>query len=289
MTISGKYRIFEDGALVAEADNVLTTAGKKEILGMIAGTSDRISRMVLGVGDAAVSASDTTLHMPYVVTNVDFSVPLFGGASSKIVYKSRLDEGVSGVLWEIGCYNGNYTRNPFLLNWGDATADANNIAGPAGGVPGNEVRMGPTSPQLSTTTPFVISVDTAAGDLKLTDKIALGVKPSTATPCTVTVVLTDASNLTATAVYTTAANTNYQVLSLAISSWSVQSGFDWNRISLASATKQNVANNIIIDGLSILSPTQAGTLLSHAKYTTGVVKRTGVRMDVEYELTFNLG
>lgn len=285
MTISGKYRFFEDGELVAEVDNVLTTAGKREILGMIAGTSGKIARLGLGVGNSAVSATDTTLTMPLVDVPVDFSVPLFGGASSKVVYKSRVDETISGVIYEIGCYNTPGGFRPLLINFGDADTD---IAGPAGGNTSNDVRIGPTSPQITSTTPFTLVQQASAGDLLATDNIALAVKPASAVASVLTVVLTDVNNVTASKTYTLAANTNYQVVKHPVSAWTINTGFSWNDIASVSVTRDAAANNIILDGLSILAPGKSGTLLSHAVYGTGVVKRLGVRLDVEYELTFNL-
>jgi hypothetical protein len=286
MTVTGRYRFLEEGNVVAEFDNVLTTAGKREILGMIAGTSTRITRLGLGVGDATPDAADKTLFMPLVDTPVDFSVPLFGGASSKIVFKSRLDETVAGVIYEIGCYNSPEINEPLIFNFGDGLTD---FAGPAGGGV-NDVRIGPTSPKIVDTTPLVVDKVASAGDLRSTDTIALACKPSTTAASVLTVVIRDVNNNTATCAYTLpGGTTNYQVVNKAVSDFAFAGPFSWNDISRVTVTRDATANDIIMDGLSARSPLQAGILLSHAKYSAGVVKRFGVRMDVEYELTFNLG
>ena len=292
--MSGTYRVFEDGVLISETKNVLTAAGKAAILGIMAGTTPRISRLGLGImptapGGFDPAVTDTTLNFPLVDTPVLFTIPLYGGASSKIVYKSRLDETVSGVIYEIGSYNGPEINEPLLVSFGDADTD---VVGPAGGG-ANDVRIGPTSPQLTTTTALVITKAASAGSLLPTDQIALACKPSAATASVITIIITDANGSTATKTFTLAANTSYQVIRNAVNTFGfvLASGvttFDWDSISSVSAQRDAAANNIILDGLAVLSPLQAGELMSHAKYTTPLVKRAGVRMDIEYELTFNL-
>jgi hypothetical protein len=285
MAITGKYRIYENGSLVSEEENLLTTIGKREFLGIVAGTSPRISRLGLGIMGGTAAASDQTLFFPLVDTPVEFSVPLFGGASSRVVYKSRLVEGVSGVIYEIGCYNGPEINDPLLVSFGDDIDAPGTVPGLAGGSSANDVRIGPVSPLITTTDPFVVTGQMSAGSVLSTDTIALALKGSAAS--TVRIDLQDSVGKVAFCSYAFT-GTSYQVVKKFVSEWTVDVGFDWKDIVSCTATRTGAASSIILDGLAVLAPLQSGQLLSHAVLGTPLVKRAGVRMDVEYELTMNL-
>jgi hypothetical protein len=283
MSVTGIYRIYEDGILVAQTENLITTLGKKEILGILAGKSPLISRIGLGVGTTAAAVGDLALEFPLVDTPVEFVAPLFDGASSKIVYKSRLSEGVSGVINEIGCYNSTSTNSLMA----DFEPDSGGGVGLAGaGV--EDIRVGRTAPLLDSGTPITTTNVFSPGDARLTDNIALAIKPVGATGGVVTVTLTDTSGKTALYAYTVASNSNYQILKQPLSAWTIQAGFDWFSLQSATAARTSGTNTYYVDGLATISTQRSGVLISRAIYPSAVVKKLGVRLDIEYELGINL-
>lgn len=289
MTVTGKYRIYEDGVLVSEQENLLTTYGKREILKMIAGRASQISRIGVGVMGTAANVADLTLTMPLADADVNFITPIFNGATSKIVYKCRLPENVSGKIYELATYNSPEINEPVLTNFSTVDSPGVTIAGPLGGGSA-DIRMSSAGINLSSgALTASITKPMSAGSLLSTDKIALAMSTATASVA-MSVKFTDIDGKTATATFTTAAG-GYQVVSRLASAFTIApSGatFDWSNISNVLVTHPGGGSTVTLDGLAVLSEQQSGSILSHAIYSTPVEKRLSVRYDIEYELTFNL-
>lgn len=295
MQIKGTYRIYEDGEIVAEFDNLLTTYGKTQIPSMLAGTGNYVSNIIVGCDSTAAAVGQQTLLLPLATSPVVFSTPIYSGATSKVVYKARILEGISGVIKEIGTINSTGTAGALCAfddSEGITTSSVNvtvvdgkavNSASTA------DVRIGGYG-RLCPTNDYVISSQAInLSGILSADTIILGAYSTTTGASSVQIVFTDANGYTATGSFALPAGTagTYRTVAVAVSSFSLSNAsFAWSSIVSTKATA--LTAGAVVDGVSCRSTVLGGKLISRAVYGTEIVKRAASRMDVEYELGVNL-
>lgn len=103
--MKGVFRLYQDGVLVAEKENVVTTAGKKLIQRYLAGQSASLGEAIaLGVsGSPSAAVGDVRLNfeiarVPVALKNADFS----GGV---IVFKGTLPQEDVYTVYEMGLWS----------------------------------------------------------------------------------------------------------------------------------------------------------------------------------------
>lgn len=98
----GKYKIYKNGVLEREQENLITTFGKKYIL-------KYLSNQVPNIGDSiAVGVSNTAATIGDLTLGFEFSRGLINVRSalvtSGIVIKAELDDTVGGLIYEMGLF-----------------------------------------------------------------------------------------------------------------------------------------------------------------------------------------
>lgn len=279
--IYGKYRILVDGEVVAEADNVITDHGKREILNILAGRSLSPSTIVYGVGSTAAAGTDTTLEIPVGRVGITFATPIYDGANSKVVFKGRLSDSSYAEIHEIGLSSFQSPTTQLITPF-DSTEP---ISGIAGGYEETSRRIGLGAATVLTSETLLLSKNLQIGSGAQTDDVVLAGYSATGTS-NVTLTLTDSNGNTAVQAYN-GFTTTYGAVSHKISEFTLTGAFSWADIVSLEAVP--TGQTINLDGLTIKSESLYGGLFSRAVYSpTPVIKRPGSRMDLEYELGIDL-
>lgn len=99
--MKGTFSFYEDGKLVAQKDNLITTAGKPAVLRYLAKMSnDYAGAIGLGIDSTAATVGDTALglevaRIPVAVRSVDYT-------NQDIIFKGTLDVNFQGNIYEAG-------------------------------------------------------------------------------------------------------------------------------------------------------------------------------------------
>lgn len=137
--MKGIFRLYQDGVLISEKENTITTAGKKLIQRFLAGQSASLGEAIaLGVSDSpSAAAADVRLNfeiarIPVALKNADFS-------SGVIVFKGTLPQEDNYSVYEMGLWSqysdaiaagfssSILTRfNTAVEAWSNVTADTTN-------------------------------------------------------------------------------------------------------------------------------------------------------------------
>lgn len=284
--IYGKYRILIDGEIAAEADNVITTHGKREILNILAGRSMVPSTIVYGVGNTAATSNDTTLDVPVGRVGITFATPIYDAgtpAQSKVVYKGRLSDSTYAEIHEIGLstFQSELTQ---LVTPFDSTESISGTSGgsvPAFDETSHRIGLGAAAVEVGET--MLLSKSLQIGTGSITDDVVLAGWSDTSS--TVTLTLTDSNGNTA--VDTFALTSTYSGPSNKVSAFTLTGAFNWADVVSVQAT--TTGDTAYLDGLTIKSESLYGGLFSRAVYSPDpVIKRPGSRMDIEYELGIDL-
>lgn len=288
--MKGTYRIYQDGILVAEQSNLITTEGKKAILRYLAGHSGAIARsLAVGTGTAAATLADTKLQFEVGRANISVMSPDY--VTQKIVLKATLPQDAEFAIWEIGALTvaETETYGKMLLTFdqdsepwtvGTFQVDINRIGADA-------LRV---NAALSTTTTSTLNdIFMETGDYLDTDKFTMAYAPVDANLNSLKLRLkTDASNYFE---YTfTQLTAGYKIETWAKSAMTKTGAPTWDSITSADLivnAKAAGATNVDFDGLRIDSILVANTdyaLVSRTVLGAAVVKLDTSQMDVEYTL-----
>jgi hypothetical protein len=109
-SLKGRYVFRQNGKVIAESKNIITTRGQKEILQYLARQQESYGdNIVLGIGNSAASVSDEYLDF------TAFAVPVAGyfydDTNNEIVYQATVPSGVISKIYEAGLA----TNYPVLL------------------------------------------------------------------------------------------------------------------------------------------------------------------------------
>jgi hypothetical protein len=288
----GTFRVFEDGQLVAQFDNTLTTFGRSEILKMVTGHAPPVAILLVG-GDATSPAqTDKTLNLPIAAEKVVFSTPV---GITKIVYKARLNESVGGVIHEMAASNDTAARATKLVNVTPDIAVSSydpTTVFVAGEGADPKIRISPVAVELDVTANaddyYTYNLPVSLAGALDSDTIALSGYNSANGVATFTVRFTDTNGNTATKTAVSlgaAGNADYAVASFAISSMTFDAGFDRGFIVKTEIIRTDATAILSrIDGLVLRSEQVGGRIISRASTGTGIAKRLGSKMDIEYEI-----
>lgn len=288
--MKGTYRIYQDGKLIAEQSNLITTEGKKAILRYLAGHSGAIARsLAVGTGTAAATLTDTKLQFEVSRANVSIISPDY--VTQKVVFKATLPQGAQFAIWEIGALTVAETElyGKMLL-----TFDQETELWSAGTFQSDVTRIGADSLRvnaaLSTTTTSTLSdIFMETGDYSDTDKFSMAYIPQDTNLNSLKLRLkTDASNYFE---YTfTQLTTGYKIESWSKSAMTKTGTPTWDSITSADLivnAKAAGATNVDFDGLRIDSILVSNTdyaLVSRTVLGAAVTKLDTSQMDIEYTL-----
>lgn len=299
----GTYRVYEDGKLIAEESNLITTAGKSIITQYLAGKIPSYAGAIaIGSGTTAAADSDTSLAMEYTRLPIYASYANIG-ASYKIVHKAVFPENTAGYITEMGLWPslGNpvssLTDQRMLVSsvtagvvWTETVATVISAAGIASAAGGStNIRIGTNSISFTAnaagTTPCNIDLSQySPSDLI---KVAFYAGSSSANSFTVRLEV-DSSNYYSKSI-SHGSSTAYQINSSAISTWTATGaptlgGIKTVRVTNGAGTVLYL-DGIKVDPISTFNPVY--NLVSRAVLGSPIVKRAGSRYDLEYEITVN--
>ncbi|HET8689109.1 MAG TPA: hypothetical protein VFM18_21065, partial [Methanosarcina sp.] len=101
--VSGQYRFYQSGELIAAVNNTVTDNGKRFLLRYLAGLSPAlINCLAVGAGGTAPTASDVEMNFeferaPVTLRSVDYT-------SSDVIFKATMPAGPTGYIYEIGSF-----------------------------------------------------------------------------------------------------------------------------------------------------------------------------------------
>lgn len=105
--MQGIYRV-NNGGVVTEYKNVITSDGRIRILDLVAGKIKGFaSAIVAGIGDTAALSSDKALE--FMVGGSDINATITDPVNNKIYFKATLPIQDDYEIHELGCFSTNYT------------------------------------------------------------------------------------------------------------------------------------------------------------------------------------
>lgn len=107
MIITGTYSFYQDGRLVGQSENLVTSEGKRHIMRYLAGQVNAIGgAIVVGSGSTAATLADTRLTYEFDRTTINLVSPSF--IDNKIIFKGTLDQRTIGTIYEVGLYSSSF-------------------------------------------------------------------------------------------------------------------------------------------------------------------------------------
>jgi len=288
----GKYRFIQDGAVVAESENLITTEGRRVIIDSISGNlpSKWVSSLAVGVGATAAAAADVTLD--FEVARVDVSVSTPDYVNESVVYKADLPLLSEFVAYEAGAYYSDaevLAGDSFLIlnvdqdydNWSAGTYNATNS------------RMGEAL-RLTATTSGTTTSDLAVNGLDLSqysnaDEFLIALYSSGNTANVKIQFRTDASNYFE--ITATSPSSGYGIYSVTKGAATETGTGDWSNIQtirLSITATGGGSTTVDFDGLRVEdvdSRRDDNILVSRSVLGTQVTKVAGIPMTMEYEIT----
>jgi len=305
--MNGKYRIYDDGKLIAEIPNVITTEGKKIITRFLAKNNNAwAGAMCVGSGRSAASAADKTLNFEYSRFPVYYSYGFYD-TTYKIIFKAMMPENFAGAIEEIGMYsqasNSNASTYDSAISLFDSVSEwtATTVT----------VVEQPSIATIASTADSRIKTGTAGyyvtgtgdlyknvshinfGEYAASDSFALGYGLSASSATTAIRFEKDASNYYAATAVTGGTLSQNNITTFTKSSMTPTGSLSWADVVGVRIVITSNTGGVYLDGLRpvvINHYNEDYGLVSRAISGSedSLIKRAGSRLDLEYEVTLNL-
>jgi hypothetical protein len=294
--LKGIYRFYQNGDLVHEEENLITTNGKVAILRYLAGYSAHFGRSIrLGVGTTAANAADQTLNFENVQAPVTLISPDY--TNTWLVFKARVPEDRAGTFYEVGlntAYNDQVqafgsaqilTFDNSIEPWTAGTYNTTTARVSAGNL---RIAPGAASTTVAATldTYLDLSGYSASDDMKLAYNVAANVASMYIR------FYTDATNYFT---YTiTAPTAGYKISTFNKGNFVATGAPSWSSITqvgISVTSNATGGTTVDFDGFRIDDKdtyNQVETLVSRTVLGTPVTKAAGVPLDIEYTLDLTL-
>lgn len=295
----GVYRFYQQGKLIAEHKNLLTTEGKRLILRYLAGQSPNLGGAIgLGVSAVAATVDDFKLgfeidRIPVDLRNADYTnnIVIFKGTIQQDitfnVYEAGLWSSVANVL--SGQFNSKLltTFDTDVENWTNVTVDTT-----ANRTSESSVKISAGS---SATTESRLETEMDLSGYSGNDTFLLAFSKTNNNIASIAMVFEDTvsgGSLTLTKTVS-ALPVGYNILSFKKGDFISSGTIAWNNITTLGfdVTATASAGFVILDGLRVEdvdTPNQDFVLVSHAILGSPLQKTNVAPMDVEYALEFNV-
>lgn len=289
----GTYRFIQGGEVIAEVDNLITTAGKKALLEYVAGYTKRLAgSLVVGIGTTAANVADRKLsfevsRQPVTNTTVDY-------ANNAVVFKAQLPTTDELSIYEIGAHSmgeeSAADTSQLLLDF-----DVNTDAWSQGTFVATNSRIGSAlqlTPALSTSvTSALFGLALDLSQYSADDTFTFAYRSNNANNSTLSFrFVTSGGNYYQMSTSTLVSGT-YYITSVTKGSLTVVGTPDWSNITefhVVATAGAGGAGSIDIDGIRI-DDTDANreesVLVSRAVLGSPVVKAVGLPLDIEYAIT----
>ena len=294
----GTYRFYQDGVLVGETENLITTAGKSRIIKYLSGYVGSIAG-VIAVGTGAITATvgDTSLafewyRTPIVLTSADY-------INSAVVFMGQIPALACGSIYEMGLWSAMdqgqkcrtrllYTFDSLSESWTLTQAEWNTANGRIGI---DALRLAPATSATSLSSVSGIFQDFSGySDL---DEFRLAYNVNTAFVATAKLILyTDISNYYTYTITTPTAG--YKITSFHKADFVATGTPAWNNITSAAVQVTSTgggSGSIDFDGLRIEDKgfnSEEYSLVSRAVPSSPIVKLAGMPLNFEYVLDVSM-
>lgn len=295
----GTYRFYQNGNLIAEQPNLITTEGQRLILRYLAGQSPSLGAAIgIGVSSVAATVNDTMLG--FEVERVSVNLRNADYTNTMVIFKGTIDQDVVVNIHEMGLWSAaaNNLSGEFdsrllttfdldLETWSNVTADttANRTSVDAARV----------DAAISSTTNAALDVDMDLSGYSANDTFLLAFSKPNNNINTIKLIFEDVigggnASLTKTV---SPLGTGYNILQFRKGDFTITGTFSWETITKMSfdVTAGGTAGYVILDGLRVEdldTPNQDFTLVSRAILGSPIQKTNVAPMDVEYALDFNV-
>lgn len=295
----GIYRFYQNGQLIRESENLLTTEGKRLILRYLAGQSPALAAAIgLGVSSVAASASDIILG--FEIERVAVSLKNADYTNNVVLFKGTITQDEAFSIYEAGLWSaatndlsGEFdsrlitTFDTDLEEWTNVTVDTTaNRTGP------DAVRV---NAAISSTTSPRLDVDMDLSGYSANDTFYLAFSKPNNNISTIKLIFQDivsggSLSLTKTV---SALPTGYNILTFRKGDFTSSGTISWDSISRFGfdVTAGGTAGYVILDGLRVEdldTPNPDFVLVSHTVLGSPLVKTDVAPMDVEYALDFSV-
>lgn len=120
----GTYRFYQDGELIGESSNLLTSIGKRAILAYLAQRSVSIGRAIsLGTGTTPATVNDNSLEFEFARAQITSVSPDF--INGQVIFKTALTPSMSGKIYEAGLFSqvdaGSFYGSRLLVSFDSAS------------------------------------------------------------------------------------------------------------------------------------------------------------------------
>jgi len=300
----GFYRVFENGVLVTESDNLITTAGKKLIADYLAGNaSSWAGALAIGIGTTTAVVSDVRLDFEFYRSPVTGKAVSYGtgtGGAHVITVKSMIDNTISGTIYEIGVFSDEFDEKAgagggVVISIGDSSEpwyvnSSGWVENPNTPDTTNQ-RIGNDAVLLGTGNYRLTGIDLDLSAYSSSDLFKFAMMKISGTVSTLAIRFnTDDSNYYSYSptVATAMSGTTYTTSSFAKSNWTATGSPSWSSITSIEFITTGT-NTYIMDGLRISdtdtnNPSYA--LISRSVLTTPVPKVESSQMEVEYYVEY---
>lgn len=291
--MQGLYRIYSNGYLIKEINNLITTQGKSRIRQILAGkTTGFASSILVGIGSTTPTVNDTELT--FSVEGADILNTMVDDINNKVYFKTSLPVGSQYKIYELGCYAANvntvkqYQQNSLLLTLGELTTWTSSSG--THSLNSTNTRVGASSIRYSLlaagvgtgSTPFQISLD----QLPTNTVFKIGYFANNIASVKIRFKTTTADYYEGTIVPGT--NNAYNISTLNKSDFTETGSPTWSNITIVEiqTTATGSAGTIDLDSIRYDVPTNqdSSLLLSRALPAAPVIKPAGSTMDIEYLL-----
>lgn len=291
----GTYRFIQDGNVIAESSNLITTAGKKALLDYAARfTKQLVGSLVVGIGSTAAAVGDKRLA--FEVSRASVQNNSVDYPNNAVVFKATIPQDLAVTIYEVGAHTLDGTQ---LEDFGSQLLlDFNSLydSWSAGAYVSTNSRMGSalqmTSPVSSATTYTLGNLFLDLSGYSASDTFTLAYRANNAFVSSVSFrFVTSAGNYYATAISAPTSGT-YTIASVLKSAFTSTGSPDWSNITQVDIVVTSTGGGIgSIDFDAVrVDDTDANreesVLFSRSVLGSPVVKTADLPLDIEYAVTF---
>jgi hypothetical protein len=295
----GTYRFYQNGELIAEQPNLITTEGERLILRYLAGQSPSLGAAIgAGVSSVAATVNDTSLG--FEVERVSVNLRNADYTNGAVIFKGTMEQDVVLNIYEMGLWSSaaNNLSGEFdsriittfdleLETWSNVTADTT-----ANRTSADAVKV---SAAISSTTSPRLDVEMDLSGYSANDTFLLAMSKPNNNISTIKLIFEDVvgggnASLTKTV---SSLPTGYNIVQFRKGDFTITGTFSWETVTRMGfdVTAGGTAGYVILDGLRVEdldTPNQDFVLVSHAILGSPIQKTNVAPMDVEYALEFNV-
>ncbi len=290
----GRYTVSLDGEIVAESNNLITTAGRITILRFLASISSLYAASIaIGVSDVAPTVDDVELG--FEVSSAVINLRSVDYTNSEILFKATFPVGERIVVKEIGMYPDNSVTRSSMIYYFDTDESWNIVEV----VNLTDVRLGDSGIQNTAIAGGTIDTSQASqlnfGDLLLEDKLCLAFLTYDDNCDYIRLTFTDVNGDTMSADYVPVAHIEdpgtgqYQIIEVLKGDFTGQDKL-WNQIVSAQfeiQAKPAVDTQITLDGFrtSDSNVPTGSEIVSKTSLGSEIIKEKDVTLDIQYSLS----